>query len=169
MPCGRLRSERAAGLHHQFSRLHCRGGHCCRRSSARPGPALRAPARLSHVDTTNSSAPLVDQSLRVVQAPMSALASRRLEAIRLPPAISAHLAVLGRASEKGGKRSFAARHRGGGVAPKPDLLLPRTLCRRAPIRVIVPPARSLPFCRSTSAEAVPSGASSKVICASTTR
>ena len=44
MQCGRLRSERAADLHHQLSRLHCRGGHCCRRSSARPGPALRLQA-----------------------------------------------------------------------------------------------------------------------------
>ena len=44
MQCGRLRSEHAADLHHQLSRLHCRGGHCCRRSSARPGPALRLQA-----------------------------------------------------------------------------------------------------------------------------
>ena len=50
------------------------------------GTGAREPSRLSRVDTTNSSAPLVGQSLRVVQAPMSALASGRLEAIRRLPA-----------------------------------------------------------------------------------
>jgi hypothetical protein len=55
-----------------------------RRSPARLGPALRAEGRSSHVDTTNSAALLVDQSLRVVQAPMSAPAFRKARSNRPP-------------------------------------------------------------------------------------
>jgi hypothetical protein len=68
-----------------------------------------------------------------------------------------------------GLRPFAGTRSGDRVAPTPDLLLHRPSISAPSCQGARTPRRSLPFWCSTSADAVPSGASSKVICASTTR